>query len=348
MKQIAPLCGFVLLACALMAHTARAQDELKQRASWSAPSHQQVKERIDKWLADKKLDDVQKLKVETLWRADGPAAVEDVLERVAITISIVEDAAQPLIALTRGPRESPVAPSFEYLNDEKIADFVRNNLRLYYGRWLAQHDLYDEAQQQLDGLTHADVVDPASLLFYQGVAYHRLLQKDQCLPVLDQLLENEEAVPRRYRKVAELMVADIKPLKTDSLDEIARMMDDIRRRQRLHRAGTRVRKEEEDVLAKLDKLIEELEEQQKKQQQQSGQNGQGSNSSSRPANDSSAMGGSGEGNVDPKKLRTGDEWGNLSEKDREAVLQELSKDLPAHFREVIEEYLKKLARDDPR
>ena len=81
------------------------------------------------------------------------------------------------------------------------------------------------------------------------------------------LLENESAIPRRYAAVASLMEADIKPLKTDSLDEIARLMEDIERRLKLARAGKRVRQQEDDVVAKLDKMIEKMEEQKKQQQQ---------------------------------------------------------------------------------
>jgi hypothetical protein len=35
----------------------------------------------------------------------------------------------------------------------------------------------------------------------------------------------------------------------------------------------------------------------------------------------------------------------LPAKDRQEVLQQISKDLPAHYRETIEEYFRKLARD---
>ena len=56
--------------------------------------------------------------------------------------------------------------------------------------------------------------------------------------------------------------------------------------------------------------------------------------------------GSGAGNVDPKQLGTNIDWGNLPPQEREAALQELSKDLPSHYRDVIEEYFRKLARDN--
>jgi TolA-binding protein len=159
------------------------------------------------------------------------------------------------------------------------------------------------------------------------------------------LLENEETLPRRYRTLAKLMEADIRPLKTDSLDEIARMMDDVRRRLELARAGKTVRMQEEQVVAKLEKLIEELEKQQQQQQQPG--NGGGSQPSA-PMQDSQAAQMRGAGEVDPKSLGKKDEWGNLPPKERQEVLQQIGRDLPAHFRETIEEYFKRLAQDGVR
>jgi len=337
----------VLLAT-LVWRASVADDELEKRASWEVPDRTVVKHQIDSWLADQKPDEVATLKIDTIWRNNAPAD-QDLLDQTALTISVIDSSTKAVYKLCSGSRKSSKTPDFKFLSDEETAAFVRNNIRLYYGRWLSQHDLYDEALEQLDGLKPRDVVDPASLLFYQGVAFHRLLKKEQCLPVLTQLLENEDSLPRRYKTLAGLMVADIKPLKTDSLDEIARMMDDIRRRQELYRSGTRVRKEEEEVLAKLDKLIEELEKQlQQQQQQMAGGAQQGSKQPSNPLDQSVPGGVQGEGNVDPKKIKKGADWGDLPPGDRETVLQDLSKDLPAHFREVIEEYLKKLAKDDQR
>jgi hypothetical protein len=119
-------------------------------------------------------------------------------------------------------------------------------------------------------------------------------------------------------------------------------MGDIRRRLNLARAGKKVRKQEDDVIAKLDKMIEELEKQrQQQQQQQSG----GGNNPSQPMPDSMPGGGTGDGNVDPKRLASGRGWGNLPPKERQEALQQIGKDFPSHYREVIEEYFRKLARD---
>jgi hypothetical protein len=165
------------------------------------------------------------------------------------------------------------------------------------------------------------------------------------LPKIARLLENEDAIPRRYREVARLMAADIEPLKEDSLDEVSRIMDDVRRRLKLARAGKRVRDQEDDVIAKLDKMIEELEKQQQQQQQQQS-GGNGSMQPNRPLDDSQPAGGQGPGNVAQRDIGNGSGWGNLPPRQREEAIQDITKNLPAHYRAVIEEYFRKLARSN--
>jgi hypothetical protein len=120
-------------------------------------------------------------------------------------------------------------------------------------------------------------------------------------------------------------------------------MDNIERVLGLGRAGAKVRKEEDDVIAKLDKMIDELEKQRQQQQQQSSAGG--SSAPATPAQDSANLGGRGEGNVDPKRIGNKDDWGNLPDKDRDEALQPVLEELPAHYRKAIEEYLRRLARD---
>ena len=105
------------------------------------------------------------------------------------------------------------------------------------------------------------------------------------------------------------------------------------------RAGTRVRGEEADVIAKLDKMIEQLEEQ--AQSMGLGAAGGGSNAPAAPMEDSMPAGGTGPGNVGPKQFGSRTDWGNLPPKEREEALQQISKDLPSHYRDVIEEYFRK-------
>jgi hypothetical protein len=283
-----------------------------------------------------------------LWpEGQGEVDPSDVLDRVAASLAVIEPDAATIYSLTQQPATAVKIPDLAILTDANVPIFIRGNLRLHIARWLTQHAMVDEALALIGDLKPVDVVDPASLLFYQALGHHRLLEKEKCLQQVTLLLENESTIPRRYATIARLMEADIKPLKVDSLDEIARMMDDIRRRLDLGRAGKIVRDEEEQVIAKLEKMIEEMEEEEKKKKDgPSGppKPGQGTKPGD-PAPDSQAMQLKGPGNVDSKAVGKKDGWGNLPPKERQEVLQQIGRDLPAHFRETIEEYFKRLAQD---
>jgi TolA-binding protein len=143
------------------------------------------------------------------------------------------------------------------------------------------------------------------------------------------------------------MVADIDPLKTDSLDEVARMMNDVHRRLDLGRAGQRVRDEEQEIVDKLDKLIEKIEQQmqQQQQQQQQQQSGSPQQAQNQAMQDSQIAGGSGPGDVDNKDIGDRAGWGNLPPAERQEALQRLTEELPSHYREVIEGYFRQLAKE---
>lgn len=64
-----------------------------------------------------------------------------------------------------------------------------------------------------------------------------------------------------------------------------------------------------------------------------------------PMQDSTPAEHKGPGNVDSKAIGKKEGWGNLPPKERQEVLQQIGRDLPAHFRETIEEYFKRLAQD---
>jgi hypothetical protein len=138
------------------------------------------------------------------------------------------------------------------------------------------------------------------------------------------------------------MLADIEPLEPDSLDEISRIMDDIRRRTSLYRSGKLVLGQEEQVIKKLDKLIEKLE------SQQQSQPASGKTVPSAPMQDSMKAPGKGSGQVTSKQTKDGGRWGDLPPAERAAALAEMAKDMPPHYREVIEEYFRRLAKEDDR
>ena len=315
----------------------------KTRA-WEPPRVEDVKARTFAWLDRQKVDQPVRAKAGELWsglpqRATGA----ELLERLTRTFALADRRAARLVEFCSRSRTELVPPSQAWLTDPETSPLVAGNMRLLYGRWLVHEAMFDEALQQFAELKPEEVVAPAALLFYQAVAHHKLLDKEAGLGAIDRLLDGAEQSPRRYVAIAGLMQEDLKGLEDDTLDHIARRMEDIRRRLDLGRAGKKVRKVEDGVIESLDKLIKKLEEQQKQSQSNSGS---GNNiRSNSPAPDSRIIGGKGPGNVTKRKIGTKSGWGDLPPKEREEALQQIGRDFPSHYRDIIEEYFRRLAAE---
>jgi hypothetical protein len=125
-------------------------------------------------------------------------------------------------------------------------------------------------------------------------------------------------------------------------------MEDVRRRLALGGAGERVQKVENGVIESLDKMIKDIEEQLQRQQSRSaaGQAGGQPSGAPTPMQDSRIAELKGPGKVDQRNVGNGSGWGNLPEKDREKALQDIGRDFPSHYREVIEEYFRRIAAEE--
>ena len=344
----------IILACAVagffgtsaLGASGDLESGLEREASWQVPKLESVRQQLADWLSTQEVSEELQKAIDARWEADGDF---DAFELLVNSFADVDERAKAVVDFCSKPRSSFELPEFDILNDATVSLTVRHNLRLLYGRWLATQHMFDEALSMIDDLKTEDVADPASLLFYKSVVHHRLLDKKSFMPTIEKLLENRDDIPQRYVTLATLMEADLKPLKPDSLDEISRLMDNIQVRLGHGRAGKRVRKEEDDVIAKLDKMIEQMEQQQQQQQQQQGGQGsqqqQGGSKPSQPMQDSVPGGIKGPGNIDPTKNDNDRKWGDLPPKEREAALQKLGKEYPSYYRDVIEDYFRKLAQD---
>jgi len=342
--------GITLLAIVVLtgpgagAVGSQAPDKLTAALSRQPSSAANVTAEVFAWLDQRGVNERVRAEAEALWSDRPPYPAEtDLLWRLARTFALADENARELVRLCSGPRRQLVPPSQPWLTDPKTPPFMANNLRLLYGRWLAQESLFDESLEQLSGLRPQDVVDPASLLFYQAVVYHRLLDRQSGLEAIKGLLGGDEPPPRRYAAVARLMQADLEGLQEDTLDHIARRMDDIHRRLGLGRAGQKVRKIEDGVIESLDKLIKKIEDE---QQQASAA---GSNvPSGTPAQDSRILGGKGPGDVTKRDIGGGSGWGDLPPKQRQEAMQQIGREFPSHYRDVIEQYFRKLAGEGER
>lgn len=329
-----------------------AADQLEKAATWKWPDVAAFEQHLDSYLDQLQAGDPARTKVLEHWKqtneaVKGPA----LLERVLSTASLLEPRIADLVTRLNDPGTDPiVVKQLPWLSSD-VPAWLQDALRLAIGRNLAQRRLYDEALETLTNLDMKQVCDPASLVFYRAVCQHHLLQKKECVTNVEMLLERKAELPARFTQVAQLMVADIKPMKDDSLDEVARLMNDVERRLDLGRAGKQVRDEEKEIVDKLEKMIENIEQQikqqqqQQQQQQQSGQQQQQQRQGS--PKDQSTPGGEppGAGDVDQKDIGKRDGWGNLPPAERQASLQRMTQELPSHYREVIEGYFRQLAKE---
>lgn len=319
-------------------------DALAGTPTLSAPKVEQVREQAMQWLKEQKLDAAVLQQAEALWNVEPEkTGGNDLLHRVAATFALGDPRAKALIDQCSRVRVVLVLPDQAWLKAEAGSAFMRHNLRLYYARWLAHERLYDEMLETLDGLEPSDVVDPASLLFYQSVAYHRLLKKDEGIKSIERLLLDVADSPHRYRSLATLMKMDLEDLDPKTLDHISRRMDDIQRHLELGRAGKKVVQIENGVIQSLDEIIKKMEDEEKKKK--GGGGGSSAQRPSTPMPDSQLAPAQGPGETEHKPLGGAIGWGDLPAKDREAALQQIGKDFPSHYREAIEQYFRKLAAE---
>lgn len=323
--------------------TAPATAETATVASWSFPAAATVRQAVLRALREA--------------GAKPPAAVEQfdqawpesqsdlrggpLFEKTVATLAASYPGARSVVEQLAQPGDLAVLKS-NLLVDPKTPAVVRHNLRLFAAQRLAERQMYDELLELLAGVEPAEVADPAALLFYRAVAQHRTLKIGECLATTEQLLEQADRLPQRYRTLATLMQRDLANVKDGTLDHVSRQMDDVSRRLELGRGGPQVRQSEADILAALDKMIKKLEEQ---QQQASAGGANQPRPAGKPLEKSMPAGGKGEGKVDRKDLGQGRGWGDLPPKQREEALQRIGQDFPAHYREVIEEYFRRLAHE---
>lgn len=302
---------------------------------------------VEAELAERSATDEQRAAIERLWQAVPDGADGDALLAAAVQIAAALDprSAELQTLLSQLGAASPLTDD-AWLTGETPQTFLIRQQRLAYGRWLAQRQYYDDALRLLHDVGADDVAHPAALLFFQAVCHQRLAQREPGLTAVSTLLESVDNCPQRYRAVAELMQRDLEQLKDESLDHISRKMDHVRRRLSLGQSVPPTRQVEDEVLQALDKLIHQLEEQQKQQQQAqaAGAQGRGSNTpGGKPAEDSRIMGGRGAGETTPRDIGSRGGWGDLPARDRHEALQQIGRDFPPHYRDIVEQYFRRLA-----
>jgi hypothetical protein len=298
------------------------------------PGAEAAKAQALAWLKTAKADALPQ--GETLW---GQADDRPLIERVADTLALGDAEAGKLIATLRDPAAAVPEGVPAFLKDTKRAPFLRTNLTLYFAKVLATRRAYEETLDALKIVRPEQVVDPASYYFFKAVAENKLRHKDEGLAAVHRLLTSVPDAPERYVVLATLMKSEMEAW-NDDLGDINRRMREVEDRLEIARGGPKTQQKQKEILDKLDKKIDDIEKQLQQMQAVAGAAPQ----SMEPAQDTRIIGGAGEGKVDKKKLqKTAEIWGRMPEKDRVKALEAIGREYPPHYREAIEEYLRKSA-----
>jgi hypothetical protein len=314
--------------------------------TWQPVDEPAAQQQLSAWMDSIRLDRNQRAEVVRLWNTAGSANSDvPLLDRLAKSLTPVEPRITQMIDHCSNPDAKFDPQAFDWLHRDTVSPFVRDNMCLFYARWLVQRKLYDEALAWTDDIAPSAVIDPTALLFYRAVTFHQLVEIEDAHVTLAQLMEHEESLPRRYQQLAALMQKDLETVREDTLDHIARRMSDIHRRLALGNADQPVQEVENGVIESLDKLIKKLEDQQKQQSGQ--QSSAGGQPSSTPMQDSQLAPMRAAGKSDHRDVGDSSGWGNLPPREREQALQQIGREFPAHYREIIEAYFRALANEDP-
>ncbi len=144
--------------------------------------------------------------------------------------------------------------------------------------------------------------------------------------------------PERYVASATQQLAELEAQFDSPLHGIADVMKGVERKIRKTDTGEQTQDKQKSVMKELQKIIEEWEQ---KEKQSSGAPG-GLNRPTAPASKSAAPEGATRiGNLN-RVSGVADRWGQLQDRDREAIETDLQTKLPGHYRRMLEEYYKKL------
>jgi hypothetical protein len=278
-----------------------------------------------------------------------------VLDRTIESFKLVDPQVEKWMTEAVNSEKSAPKAAPAVFKDAKVNGFYKANLGLAYAKSLCGARVYEEALEVLKSITPEQTVDPASYYFHRAVAEHATIKKEDAMRSILRLLEDVADAPDRYKMVAGLMFIDMQKWSNEDKDlgNISRMMDNIERRLDLSRGGEKTQELQKKVLFRLDELIKEMENQCKGNCNGNCPNGgsgqkPGGGQGPNPMQDSFGGTNGGQGTVDEKKLKNLQEnWGKMPEKERAKAMQDLTKDLPAKYKLVIEEYMKSLSRANP-
>ncbi|VTT96605.1 Hypothetical conserved protein OS=uncultured planctomycete GN=HGMM_F01A04C09 PE=4 SV=1 [Gemmataceae bacterium] len=320
-----------------------------------AATPEAAKAKVEAWL--KSVDKFDKAAFDKVWADEG----RTVLDRTADSLALGNTEAAVILANVRKPDAPAPTEIPGLLKDASQDAFFRTNVVVAFAKAAASKKVYEEALEALNSVTTPEAaVDPAAFYFFKAVSEHATMRKEPATGSIVKLLDDVADAPDRYKMVATLMFFEMQNWSPDpkALSNIERLMDNSGRRLELARAGEKTQDIQKKIVFRLDELIKELENKNKPGDgPPNGGNCPGGgppggppgsspgnqNNPTQNAADSMIMGGSGKGTVDEKQLRQiAEQWGGLPPEKRAKIVEDITRDQPQKYKQMIDEYFKSL------
>ncbi len=211
---------------------------------------------------------------------------------------------------------------------------------------LAQNGQYDAALPLLNNsVLGVDEAERPLHHFWRAVSAYQTFHQKEATESCDYICEGFRTdIPVRYAHLCDLMRSDM-ALWKDDLHGIRARMGDVTKKLEVSRVGKPTMDQQKKIVELLDRKIKQLEDSQKESNSgaSDGSQDNGGNHSNSPAETSKLPGGGGKGIVDSKEFKAKmAQWGTLPTAERKRLEQEISRDLPAKYRPMIELYFKSL------
>ena len=308
---------------------------------WPLVDHRSFLSSMSKWLEEKyPASDKDKLikKLESVF--------EDRTDRTRSFAKWLDHIDPEVAAIHQQLRMSPatVEPeSFAVAGDE----WIRASMELYHAVQLAKSSLHDESVLVLKEINQEFLIDPGTYFFYRGICDRQLIKMESAKASFRVVLRHQNQLPIRYLSLAGMMLADLEKHQPDSLSEVSRLMADAQRRQSLERHTEKVLEQEDEIVKTLDKVIERLEQQKRKMQAASDPSSRPSGGqNAKPTQSEQVPGGqNAKGIVESKNQSKEGDWGAMQRNAKTIAVSNLVRDLPPHYRTLIEAYFQKLAEE---
>lgn len=245
---------------------------------------------------------------------------------------------------------------------EDADPYLAANARYFQVRALVDLNRFEEAEKALSEWT--DSVEQiahhtpyaAHLGLIRGFCEYRNLRFDDAARTLALVASRFPGSPEPVEFGVRQLLLEIERRERGNLREVSELMTYVADRLSAADAGQRVRETQDEVLARLDKLIQET--QQREQQQKAAAaraqgmkptggepNGKENPREGRETSEApTGAGDVGELHGSPRAM-PGESWGKLPPSERERILQAIRERFPSRYRQIVEQYYRSLAEE---